>query len=196
MKIYFVTASDQKFSEAESCLKILQAALNVSVDLCHVNLNLQEILTKDIDAVVKNKAIEAYKHAAIPCVVEHSGLFMDALPDLPGVLGKMIWESVGDRICGFLREGDSRNAVARSVIGYCDGRRVRLYVGEMPGQISERSRGDYTFNWDPIFIPQGSTQTYGEMGPERKLETSPAVKAWKAFLEAEVLGKPSLPVGR
>jgi XTP/dITP diphosphohydrolase len=186
MKIYFVTANDQKFSEAQGCIDMLQAELSVNVNLCQIKVHLQEILTRDIDAVVKNKAVAAYRYLGIPCVVEHSGLFMDALPDLPGVLGRMIWEAVGDRICGFLREGDSRAAVARSVIGYCDGRRILLHSGRTPGRVAEAARGEYTLNWDPIFIPEGSEQTYGEMGRDEKRATSPSVKAWRDFLQAQV----------
>jgi inosine/xanthosine triphosphate pyrophosphatase family protein len=40
------------------------------------------------------------------------------------------------------------------------------------------------FHWDPIFIPEERDQTYGEMGPKKKRETSPAVKAWDAFVNA------------
>jgi XTP/dITP diphosphohydrolase len=117
--------------------------------------------------------------------VEHGGIFMDALPGLPGGIGQIIWNAVGDRICSFLGEQDSRGAVARSIIGYCDGKRVRTYTGETRGQITKSARGGYKFNWDPIFIPDGSDLTYGEMGPEKKQATSQSLKAWKAFLKAE-----------
>ena len=45
------------------------------------------------------------------------------------------------------------------------------------GQIVKRSTGDYKFNWDPIFVPEGSEQTYGEIGLEKKRATSPSRKA-------------------
>ena len=64
---------------------------------------------------------------------------------------------------------------------------MRVYVGETRGRIADRARGTYTFAWDPVFIPEGSDETYGEMGLEKKRTTSPAVKAWDAFVRAEVL---------
>jgi hypothetical protein len=73
-----------------------------------------------------------------------------------------------------------------SFLGYCDGRRVRVYVGETRGRIADRARGAYSFAWDPIFIPEGSEKTYGEMGLEGKRTTSPVEKAWEAFMRAEV----------
>ena len=53
------------------------------------------------------------------------------------------------------------------------------------GTVTERARGEYKFNWDPIFIPDGFEQTYGQMGLEMKRLTSPVAKAWAEFLTAE-----------
>jgi XTP/dITP diphosphohydrolase len=73
---------------------------------------------------------------------------------------------------------------ARAIIGYCDGKKIRLYEGSTPGEVTEKARGDYNKeNWDPIFIPEGDKQTYAEMGRERKHKTSPLIKAWRKFLE-------------
>lgn len=181
MKIYFVTANDLKAQEMQDYLKRSPANVEIRV----LRKSLQEILCLDIASIVKNKALEAYKYLAVPCVVEHSGLFMKGLPGLPGGLGQIIWNEIGERMCTFLRPEDSREATAQSFIGYCDGRHVRSYCGETPGRIAESARGDYKFNWDPIFIPDGSDKTYGEMGPEEKRLTSPSVKAWSSFLKKE-----------
>ena len=109
---------------------------------------------------------------------------MTALPGLPGGLGKIVWDSVHDRMCQFLTEGDTREAFARAYLGYCDGRRVHVFSGETHGTIADQARGDYTFAWDPIFIPDGSSQTYGEMGAEKKAPSSPITRAWDAFVAA------------
>ncbi|HKC62186.1 MAG TPA: non-canonical purine NTP pyrophosphatase, partial [Pyrinomonadaceae bacterium] len=71
--------------------------------------------------------------------------------------------------------------------GYCDGKKVSIHQGETRGQMAASSRGEYKFHWDPIFIPEGSAQTYGEMGPEDKRTTSPVIKAWEKFLKEEFL---------
>ena len=154
------------------------------------------MLDCDIDRIVTNKALDAFQRVGLPCVVEHSGLFMDALPGLPGGLGQTIWRSIGDRMCGFLHHADSRAATARSVIGYCDGRRVTLFHGETRGQIAQRAQGERSFNWDPIFIPDGSEHTYAEMGMAAKRATSPVCKAWDAFIKSVALAdqRPPYPV--
>ena len=188
MKIYFVTKNQFKVDEVREFMMRFKNESPTNVEICVVDHELQDILHSDIDIIVRHKALEAYDFLAIPCVVEHNGLFLDALPGLPGGVGQIIWNAIEDRMCDFLREEDSRAATARSVIGYCDGRRVRLYHGETRGQIVKKACGDYKFNWDPIFVPDGSDQTYGEMGPEKKRATSPTRKAWEAFLKAEFSG--------
>jgi XTP/dITP diphosphohydrolase len=191
MKIYFVTRN--KFKIAEVVDHFTEEALDKkhNIDLCVIEKSIQEILHEDIQIIVKAKALEAYRHLGVPCVVEHGGIFMKALPGLPGGIGQIVWDAVGDRLCGFLNDTDSREATARSIIGYCDGKRIRLYEGETPGSITTSSRGEYKFNWDPIFTPEGNDKTYGEMGPQEKRKTSPAIKAWTKFLEAEFPGTTS-----
>ena len=180
MRIYFVTTSSFKATELATFLST--ARLPESIEFPIYAGELSELLVGDIDEIVTEKALDAYTLVGLPCVVEHSGLFMDALPGLPGGLGQVIWKSIGDRMCGFLRPDDSRAATARSVLGYCDGWRVRLYAGETRGHIADRARGDYACNWDQIFIPDGNDRTYGEMGPALKSETSPSTKAWSLFV--------------
>ena len=185
MKIYYVSVNEKKIDEALNYLKYLEDKSNIKIDLGVVRYEITEILDSEIDKIARYKALDAFRYTGFPCIVEHGGLFMKDLPNLPGAIGKIIWEAVGDRMCSFLREGDSREATAVSVIGYCDGKHIRVHRGETRGQVTTCSRGDYTFNWDPIFIPEGSDQTYGEMGPEKKRATSPSVKAWDAFLKKE-----------
>ncbi|MEO5685238.1 MAG: non-canonical purine NTP pyrophosphatase [Chitinophagaceae bacterium] len=185
MKIYFVTSNTYKAAEIAAYFKEAAKQPGFNIELCIIKTSVQEILHEDIEVIVKRKALEAYASFGGPCVVEHGGVFMDALPGLPGGIGQIVWNAVGDRICSFLNEHDSRGAAARSIIGYCDGKRVRTYTGETRGQITTAARGEYKFNWDPIFIPDGSDLTYGEMGAEKKRATSQSLKAWKAFLKAE-----------
>lgn len=185
MKVFFVTTNEFKIAELQEYLAARGLGDKLSVPV--VRQEVQEILHPDIDLIVRKKTIEAYEQIRSPCIVEHGGLFMDALPGLPGGVGKIVWEAVGDRMCSFLNATDPRDATARSFLGYCDGRRIRVYLGETRGRIAESARGAYAFAWDPVFIPEGADETYGEMGPERKRQTSPAAKAWDEFIRAEVL---------
>jgi XTP/dITP diphosphohydrolase len=185
VKVYFLTSSDFKIKEALDFVEWHDVKKKYGLELCVVRHDVQEILSPDILAIARQKVIGAYDFIKEPCLVQHGGLFLDALPGLPGTFGKLIWDAIGDRMCGFLRDDDPRDATVRSFLGYCDGRRAQVYVGETRGRITDRARGDYRFAWDPIFIPEGSEETYGEMGLLRKRETSPSVKAWEEFLKKE-----------
>jgi XTP/dITP diphosphohydrolase len=193
MKIYFVTANEKKIAESDERLKRFvervetQERIRLEIDICPFKKHLDELLAPDIEKIVRKKAIEAYRVVHLPCVVEHGGLFLDAWQGNPGLLGgigQVVWDAVGDRMCDFLRAEDTRGAKAQSVIGYCDGRRVRVYSGITKGEVTEHARGDRGFRWDPIFKPADSDLTYGEMAPEVKRATSPDEKAWDLFFQS------------
>ena len=94
---------------------------------------------------------------------------MEALAGLPGGVGQVVWDAVQDRMCGFLHADDSRKAVARSIIGYCDGRRGAYVSGGTRGLVAERSRGEYLFHWDPIFIPEEVIKPMARWAPKRNV---------------------------
>ena len=45
---------------------------------------------------------------------------------------------------------------------------VALFRGEVEGQLTWPPRGERGFGYDPIFVPDGYTMTFGEMAPEDK----------------------------
>jgi XTP/dITP diphosphohydrolase len=182
MKICFVTKNEHKRMEISGYLNSIDAKERYPVELVFASRDLQEILDPDIEKIVKAKALEAYKYLRIPCVVEHGGIFIESLKEFPGGVGQIVWNAIGERMCSFLGAEESRSATARSIVGYCDGKKIRTFTGETRGRITLQSKGNYHFNWDPIFAPEGSEQTYGEMGPELKRATSQAIKAWNNFL--------------
>ena len=193
MKIYFVTANEKKIAESDERLKRFverpqtRKRVRLEIEICPFKKHLDELLDTNIESIVRNKVIEAYRVVRLPCVVEHGGLFLDAWggsKGLLGGLGQIVWDAVGEGMCGFLRAEDTRGAEAQSIIGYCDGRRVRTYPGRTKGEVTEHARGDRGFRWDPIFKPTGCDLTYGEMAPEVKRETSPDEKAWDLFFQS------------
>ena len=184
MKLYFMTMNDIKGEEANAFFGQTDVKDAYNIEFRVIKHNVEEILDPDLNFVVSKKTLEAYRYLKQPCTVEMSGLFFDGLPQLPGPLGRIIWKAVGDRMCDFLRKEDTRLATARAIIGYCDGKKIRLYEGSTAGEVTKRARGDYNKeNWDPIFIPKGAKQTYAEMGRERKYKTSPFIKAWWKFFK-------------
>ena len=60
---------------------------------------------------------------------------------------------------------------AKTVLGYCDGRKMYQFSGELRGTIAAKPAGTRGFQWDCVFIPEGYEQTFAEMG-ELKNEIS------------------------
>jgi len=51
-----------------------------------------------------------------------------------------------------------------SAVAYCEpGKNPVSFLGTEKGRIAKKIRGKYGFGHDPIFIPEGSKRTYGEM---------------------------------
>jgi XTP/dITP diphosphohydrolase len=69
------------------------------------------------------------------------------------------------------------------VVGYCDGRRVHLLEGETKGSIATKAKGSYKFQWDPVFIANGSSKTFAQIGFPAKAAFSQAAKAWRQCFE-------------
>jgi XTP/dITP diphosphohydrolase len=178
MKIYFVTMNDFKAKEVTEYLK------GSSLELQIVPYRIQEILNLDLEVIVKDKVLKAYAHLGHPCVVEHGGLLIQALNNLPGGLSKVVWDNVGDKLCSFLGPTETRSATAQSVIGYCDGQRVHTFKGETKGSLADCARGSYDFQWDPVFIPDGESRTYAELGFPEKAKHSQAAKVWRDFVNS------------
>jgi non-canonical purine NTP pyrophosphatase (RdgB/HAM1 family) len=170
-----VTGNPSKLVEARRLFPALQA----------VELDLPEIQSLDVYEVLRAKGGEAWRRLRRPVIVEETSLELPALGGFPGPLVKWMLEAVGPG--GLARivaaEGDPA-ATARCVLLYSDGNREITGEGTTSGHLVLPPRGDGGFGWDPVFEPDGSRQTYGEMAPEAKDSMSHRGKAWKAFEHA------------
>ena len=159
----------------------------------------------DLNVMVRAEVEAAYSVLKVPCIVEHAGLiFADYLSaGYPGGLTKPMWNTL---LQEFPRETHSagRKAVARAVVGYCDGQRIQTFVGETSGTLASEPRGDREFYWDTVFIPDeedGSPgiSTYAEIVadpalglPHKVAKLSQSTRAMLRFLEYRRLHPPEL----
>jgi non-canonical purine NTP pyrophosphatase (RdgB/HAM1 family) len=97
------------------------------------------------------------------------------------------------RICRLVDGFDNRRAKAQIAFGYHDGGRMRIFNGEVAGRLSDEPRGDDSFGWNPIFIPNGTSKTYAEMDGDETLKfslrTTTVFPEIKKFLDALDSGK-------
>lgn len=166
---------------------------------------MKETLEVDLAEMVKAEARDAYQRLLVPCIVEHAGLIFDEYAEqgYPGGLTKPMWDTLRERFVAETR-GDGKGATARAVIGYCDGKTVKTFVGETHGRLVEEPRGSRDFYWDTVFVPdkvdgEPGTLTYAEivgdetLGLEHKMtHLSQSSKAMREFLEYRFAHPPEL----
>src|SRR5437764_11537472 len=144
----------------------------------------------------KLKALAASRQLPALVIADDSGLEVDALGGAPGIYSaRYAGENATDRekIDKLLEEltrigaiQGARRARFRCVLALgCGGEILGTFEGTVQGQISERPHGSRGFGYDPIFIPDGFDQTFGELAPAKKNQLSHRARALeklRAFL--------------
>ena len=192
----FVTGNDAKRAEAERILGRCGASLLA----CHP-LDLPEIQSLDLLAVLRAKGEAAWRELGRPLVVEETGLELAAFGGFPGPLVKWMLEAVGAEgvARAALALGEPR-AVARCALLWTDGERTVIGEGSAAGTLVLPARGEGGFGWDPVFQPQGESRTYAELPAAEKDRLGHRGRAWRDLLarlnhptnQPSVLG-PSIP---
>ncbi|MGZ8801747.1 MAG: RdgB/HAM1 family non-canonical purine NTP pyrophosphatase [Mycobacterium sp.] len=139
------------------------------------------------------KARDAFAATGLPAVADDSGLEVDALNGMPGVLSARWSGRHGDDaantalLLGQLgdvpdeRRGAAFVSACALVYGPADsdGSVVR---GEWPGSIVREPRGEGGFGYDPVFLPSGAARTAAELSSEEKDAVSHRGRALAALL--------------
>lgn len=148
-------------------------------------LDLPEIQSLDLAEVLEAKAEEAWRQLGRPLVVDETGLELAALGGFPGPLVKWLLAAVG--AAGLARIAHTLGnpvATARCLLLYRDGERRVIGSGATPGQIAPTPRGERGFGFDPVFIPEESELTYGEIAEVDKDALGHRGRAWRDLLRA------------
>lgn len=181
---YFATTNDHKLREVNHML---------GYDLEKIHLELTEPQDMDLEVIARAKAEEAFQKIGKPVLVEDTGWYFDVWNGLPGPFAKFFMSSVGCQgILKMLGTETRRRCVAKTVVAYHDGTIAHVFSGEIVGTVASEERGTSEFGFDRIFIPDGGTQSFGEMTLEEKNAISMralAISKLKAFLdEKEIEG--------
>ena len=127
------------------------------------------------------KATYVKEHYGYDCFADDSGLEVDALGGAPGVYSARYSgkgsEANMDKLLHNLTGKSERGAQFRTVIALLIGEHTQLFEGIVRGTIIEERRGSEGFGYDPIFIPDGYTNTFAELGSEIKNRISHRAKA-------------------
>jgi XTP/dITP diphosphohydrolase len=151
--------------------------------------------TFEENALLKARAIARY--TGLPAVADDSGLNVDALGGMPGVLSARWAGGHGDDRANLelvlaqvadvpdARLGARFVCAAALVLppdGSADGTsREWVVTGQVAGRLTRVPRGSGGFGYDPIFLPDGSGLTTAEMTPEAKDAISHRGRAFRAL---------------
>lgn len=153
------------------------------------------------DSFAGNARIKAHasaKASGLPAMSDDSGITVDALDGAPGVYTadwaetpngrdfpmamKKVWDLLDERGAPEPRTAQFNCTLC---VAWPDGRDM-LFEGSVGGRLVWPMRGNEGFGFDPIFLPDGETETFGEMDPARKHAMSHRADAF-AKLKAGLL---------
>jgi XTP/dITP diphosphohydrolase len=162
------------------------------------------------EANAATKAFAAAKATGLVALSDDSGLEVDALGNQPGVC-TADWATLLDGSRDFnvamqkvedalakagATEPSQRKGrfVATLCLAWPDGE-TQFFRGEAPGTLVWPPRGDDGFGYDPVFLPEGHTRTFGEMTAHEKHGWKPGdaealshrAKAFKLFAETHLM---------
>jgi XTP/dITP diphosphohydrolase len=145
----------------------------------------------DFTGNARIKALAATSASGLPSFSDDSGFCVAALSGAPGVLSAR-WAGpekdfakamslVNERT----RDAADRRAwfIAALCLAWPDGH-TETFLGRVDGTMVWPPRGDKGFGYDPMFLPEGRAQTFGEMDPDAKHALSHRARAFAQVMRA------------
>jgi XTP/dITP diphosphohydrolase len=137
------------------------------------------------------KAREAVKYTGLPAVADDSGLTVDALNGMPGILSARWAGTHGDddantalllnQIADVPDERRGAAFVCAAALVTPDGTE-RALERQWRGTVIREKRGSNGFGYDPVFVPEGLDVTSAELAPEEKDVRSHRGQAFAALV--------------
>lgn len=175
MKIVFATNNKHKLHEIREITEGVIEILSLSDINCHEEIP-ETGTTLEENALIKAQFIK--EKFGFDCFADDTGLEVDALNGGPGVYSSRYASEAcnpQDNMEKMLREmqgKDNRKARFRTVIALLLNGKQHFFEGEITGEIIEEKRGTEGFGYDPIFLPDGYSKTFAELGDNEKNKIS------------------------
>ncbi|WP_274950234.1 non-canonical purine NTP diphosphatase [Bacteroides cutis] len=174
-KFVFATNNAHKLEEVSTILGSKIELLSMKDINCNVDIP-ETADTLEGNALIKAKYI--FNNYHLDCFADDTGLEVEALNGAPGVYSARYAgdahnsEANMQKLLSDLEGIENRKAQFRTVFALIIDGKDHLFEGIVKGVITKSRRGTSGFGYDPIFIPEGYTQTYAEMGNELKNKIS------------------------
>lgn len=185
--LVFATGNQHKLEEVQgllgkdfalSCLK----DVGITEDIPETAMTLHENALQ--------KARYVYNKCKVACFADDTGLQIDALGGEPGVFSARYAGEQKDSVANMnlvlanMQGANNRNARFVTYIAYIDeAGNEYLFEGKVEGTIIETPTGTKGFGYDPIFVPEGYTETFASLPLSVKNSISHRGRAMQKFLE-------------
>ena len=182
MKLVFATNNKHKLLEVRDIVGDRVEVLSLSDIDCHDDIP-ETADTLQGNALIKARHI--YDKYGMNCFADDTGLEVEILGGEPGVYSARYAGEECDSEANMLKllqnltGKNNRNAQFRTVIALIINGEERLFNGIVKGTISTEKKGDSGFGYDPIFIPEGYTESFAQMSGEMKNSISHRYRATK-----------------
>lgn len=190
MKIIFATNNAHKLSEVQAVLG--DGFTLVTPRECGVTEEIPEE-QETLEGNASQKSHYLYDRTHQNCFADDTGLEVEALGGAPGVHSARYATdghdfAANNRLLLKNMEGvENRRARFRTVISLILNGEEHLFEGVVEGRILDHESGHEGFGFDPLFVPDGSEQTFAEMSAEEKNAISHrgrAVRKLAAYLHS------------
>ena len=178
--IIFATNNENKVAEVRavlgekfSIISLKEAGIDIDIPEPHDTL----------EENAKEKANVIHKLTNENCFAEDTGLEVESLNGEPGVKSARYagddrsFDNNIDKLLSKLANKENRKAQFRTVICLICNGKEKVFEGICKGTIIAERRGISGFGYDPIFIPEGATETFAEMTMAEKNRFSHRKKA-------------------
>ena len=180
MKLVFATNNRHKLNEVRAIVGDRVEVLSLNDIDCH------DDIPETADTLQGNALIKAhyiYEKYGVDCFADDTGLEVEALDGAPGVYSARYAGEECDseanmhKLLHNLTGKNNRNAQFRTVIALIIKGEEKLFNGIVKGTITEEKMGDSGFGYDPIFIPEGFSESFAQMSSEQKNSISHRYRA-------------------
>ena len=180
MKLVFATNNKHKLQEVRDIVGDRVEVLSLS------DIDCNDDIPETADTLQGNALIKAryiYEKYGVDCFADDTGLEVVALDGAPGVYSARYAGEECDseanmkKLLHNLTDKNNRNAQFRTVIALIINGEERLFNGIVKGVIATEKMGTSGFGYDPIFIPEGFSESFAQMDASMKNSISHRYRA-------------------
>lgn len=186
-KLVFATNNAHKLEE-------IRAILGDKVEILSLNdINCHADIPETADTLQGNAALKVryiYENYGLDCFADDTGLEVEALNGAPGIYSARYAGGEGHdseanmkKLLSEMQDKENRKARFRTVICLIEGGKEHFFEGIVNGSIIRERKGGAGFGYDPIFMPDGYSETFAEMGNDEKNKISHRARAVQKLCE-------------